>query len=99
MRRVRQARSQRRRPVFSSAETRKALAGTVEVPRLDDYAPTLWRYWREHLDPFRARKHGPRGELDGRRVIITGASSGIGRATALKVAAAVLGGKELEAYK
>ncbi|MEV4599142.1 SDR family oxidoreductase [Amycolatopsis sp. NPDC049253] len=75
--------------VFASAETRKALAGTgVEVPRLEDYAATLWRYWREHLDPFRARKHGPRGELDGRRVIITGASSGIGRATALKVAAA-----------
>ncbi|AXB45144.1 SDR family oxidoreductase [Amycolatopsis albispora] len=73
--------------VFSSASTRKALAGSgVEVPRLDDYAPALWRYWREHLDPFRARKHGPRGELDGRRVIITGASSGIGRATALKVA-------------
>ncbi|MFB9929661.1 SDR family oxidoreductase [Amycolatopsis halotolerans] len=75
--------------VFASAETRKALAGSgVEPPRLDDYAATLWRYWREHLDPFRARKHGPRGELDGRRVIITGASSGIGRATALKVAAA-----------
>ncbi|MFD9895895.1 SDR family oxidoreductase [Amycolatopsis sp. NPDC059027] len=75
--------------VFSSASTRKALAGSgVEVPRLEDYAATLWRYWREHLDPFRARKHGPRGELDGRRVIITGASSGIGRATALKVAAA-----------
>ncbi|MBB1152733.1 MULTISPECIES: SDR family oxidoreductase [Amycolatopsis] len=75
--------------VFASAETRKALAGSgVEVPRLEEYASTLWRYWREHLDPFRARKHGPRGELDGRRVIITGASSGIGRATALKVAAA-----------
>ncbi|AUI64741.1 SDR family oxidoreductase [Amycolatopsis sp. BJA-103] len=75
--------------VFSSASTRKALIGTgVEVPRIEDYAPTLWRYWREHLDPFRARKHGPRGELDGRRVIITGASSGIGRATAIKVAAA-----------
>ncbi|MEW2501713.1 SDR family oxidoreductase [Amycolatopsis sp. NPDC047767] len=75
--------------VFASTETRKALASTgVEVPRLEDYAATLWRYWREHLDPFRARKHGPRGELDGRRVIITGASSGIGRATALKVAAA-----------
>ncbi|WP_328604234.1 SDR family oxidoreductase [Amycolatopsis sp. NBC_00345] len=75
--------------VFASAETRKALAGTgIEVPRLEDYAATLWRYWREHLDPFRARKHGPRGELDGRRVIITGASSGIGRATALKVAEA-----------
>ncbi|MDT8911456.1 SDR family oxidoreductase [Amycolatopsis sp. PS_44_ISF1] len=75
--------------VFASAETRKALAGTgVEAPQLEDYAATLWRYWREHLDPFRARKHGPRGELDGRRVIITGASSGIGRATALKVAEA-----------
>jgi NAD(P)-dependent dehydrogenase (short-subunit alcohol dehydrogenase family) len=75
--------------VFSSASTRKALIGSgVDVPRIEDYAPTLWRYWREHLDPFRARKHGPRGELDGRRVIITGASSGIGRATALKVAAA-----------
>jgi NAD(P)-dependent dehydrogenase (short-subunit alcohol dehydrogenase family) len=74
--------------VFSSSSTRKALAGSgIDVPRLEEYAPVLWRYWREHLDPFRARKHGPRGELDGRRVIITGASSGIGRATALRVAA------------
>ncbi|MGQ0840807.1 SDR family oxidoreductase [Actinokineospora sp.] len=76
-------------PRFESAETRKALAGSgVEVPNLADYADVLWRYWREHLDPFRARRHGQRGELDGRRVVITGASSGIGRATALKVAAA-----------
>ncbi|GAB3508024.1 thioester reductase-like protein [Amycolatopsis cihanbeyliensis] len=74
--------------VFSSAATRRALAGSgVDVPRLADYAPVLWRYWREHLDPFRAREHGPRGELDGRHVVITGASSGIGRATALAVAA------------
>jgi NAD(P)-dependent dehydrogenase (short-subunit alcohol dehydrogenase family) len=74
--------------VYSSAATRRELAGTgVDVPRLEDYAATLWAYWSEHLDPFRARKHGPRGELDGRRIIITGASSGIGRATALKVAA------------
>ena len=74
--------------VFASATTRKELAGAgVDVPRLEDYASVLWRYWREYLDPFRARTHGSRGELDGRRVIITGASSGIGRATALKVAA------------
>ncbi|HJQ48549.1 MAG TPA: SDR family oxidoreductase [Amycolatopsis sp.] len=74
--------------VFASAATRKELAGAgVDVPRIEDYAPVLWRYWREHLDPFRARQHGNRGELDGRRVIITGASSGIGRATALRVAA------------
>lgn len=74
--------------VYSCAATRKALAGSdVEVPQIEDYADVLWRYWREHLDPFRARAHGPRGELDGRRVIITGASSGIGRAAALAVAA------------
>ena len=73
--------------VFSSAATRKELAGQVEVPRLQDYANTLWAYWAENLDPFRARKHGPRGQLDGRNIVITGASSGIGRATALKVAA------------
>jgi NAD(P)-dependent dehydrogenase (short-subunit alcohol dehydrogenase family) len=74
--------------VFASAATRKVLAGSgIEVPRLADYADVLWRYWREHLDPFRARTHGLRGQLDGRRVIITGASSGIGRTTALKVAA------------
>jgi thioester reductase-like protein len=75
-------------PRFDSVETRKALEGSgIEVPPLHEYADVLWRYWREHLDPFRARKHGGRGELDGRRVVITGASSGIGRATALKVAA------------
>ncbi|MFC4002804.1 SDR family oxidoreductase [Prauserella oleivorans] len=74
--------------VFASSETRRALVGSgVDVPPLERYAPALWRYWREHLDPFRARKHGPRGELDGRRIVITGASSGIGRATALRVAA------------
>ncbi|WP_199432555.1 SDR family oxidoreductase [Qaidamihabitans albus] len=74
--------------VFASAATRRELAGSgVDVPPLERYAPALWRYWREHLDPFRARKHGPRGELDGRRVVITGASSGIGRSTALRIAA------------
>lgn len=76
-------------PRFDSTGTRLALAGTgVDVPALDEYAGVLWRYWREHLDPFRARRHGRRGPLDGRRVVITGASSGIGRATAFQVASA-----------
>nr|WP_042190169.1 SDR family oxidoreductase [Kibdelosporangium sp. MJ126-NF4]CEL19139.1 Possible multi-functional enzyme with acyl-CoA-reductase activity AcrA1 [Kibdelosporangium sp. MJ126-NF4]CTQ95059.1 Possible multi-functional enzyme with acyl-CoA-reductase activity AcrA1 [Kibdelosporangium sp. MJ126-NF4] len=72
---------------FSSAATSAELPG-FEVPDLDSYADALWRYWREHLDPFRARRSGRHGKLDGRRIVITGASSGIGRATALKVAAA-----------
>jgi len=73
--------------VFESTATQAALAGSgITVPELDDYAGALWRYWRQELDPFRARRRQPGGPLAGRRVVITGASSGIGRATALKVA-------------
>ncbi|MGC2653268.1 MAG: SDR family oxidoreductase, partial [Mycobacterium sp.] len=74
-------------PTFISDETRNALADhAITVPRFVDYAPALWRYWAEHLDPDRARRHDPRGPLVGRHVIITGASSGIGRASAIAVA-------------
>jgi thioester reductase-like protein len=74
---------------FATAETEEALAGSgVTVPELADYAPVLWRYWRAHLDPDRARRPRPGGPLAGRRVVITGASSGIGHATALRVARA-----------
>ena len=54
----------------------------VRLPRLVDYAPRLWRYWFEHLDPARHRRDDPRGPLVGKNIVITGASSGIGRATA-----------------
>jgi len=72
---------------FPSRFTPSPVEG-LRVPELDSYADVLWRYWREHLDPFRARHSARHGSLDGRRVVITGASSGIGRATALKVASA-----------
>jgi NAD(P)-dependent dehydrogenase (short-subunit alcohol dehydrogenase family) len=73
---------------FDSSETRRILAGAgIVVPELADYAPLLWRYWRRNLDPDRFRRGHPDGPLVGRRVVITGASSGIGRAVALKVAA------------
>jgi thioester reductase-like protein len=76
------------RPEFDATAARHALSGSgIEVPKLENYAGVLWRYWREHLDPYRARRHGARGPLDGRRVVITGASSGIARSTALKLAA------------
>jgi thioester reductase-like protein/NADP-dependent 3-hydroxy acid dehydrogenase YdfG len=74
-------------PTFVSDETRKALQGTgIVVPEFASYAPKLWRYWAEHLDPDRARRDDPAGPLVGRHVIITGASSGIGRAAAIAVA-------------
>ncbi|MGH3532879.1 MAG: SDR family oxidoreductase, partial [Mycobacterium sp.] len=74
-------------PTFVSEETRKALRGTgIEVPEFASYAPALWRYWAEHLDPDRARRNDPAGPLVGRHVIVTGASSGIGRASAIAIA-------------
>src|ERR1700756_969755 len=75
------------KPTFISDETRKVLQGTnIEVPEFAGYAPRLWRYWAEHLDPDRARRDDPNEPLQGRHVIITGASSGIGRASAIAVA-------------
>jgi thioester reductase-like protein/short-subunit dehydrogenase len=70
--------------VFDTARTTTALFGSgIELPELRDYAAPLHRYWQAHLDPDRARRtHG----LAGRTVLITGSSSGIGRASALAVA-------------
>jgi thioester reductase-like protein/short-subunit dehydrogenase involved in D-alanine esterification of teichoic acids len=77
-------------PTFTSDQTQNALRDTgspdIRVPEFADYAPKLWRYWAEHLDPDRARRDDPGGPLVGRHVIVTGASSGIGRASATAVA-------------
>ncbi|WP_161895720.1 SDR family oxidoreductase [Gordonia spumicola] len=54
----------------------------VTLPDLDDYGPALWRYWYDNLDPARHRRDDPLGPLVGKNVLITGASSGIGKATA-----------------
>ncbi|MEU0545056.1 SDR family oxidoreductase [Nocardia sp. NPDC005978] len=73
--------------VFSSDFTRAQLRGTgIEVPAFADYADKLWSYWRANLDPDRARRHDG-DPLTGRIVLVTGASSGIGLATAHAVAA------------
>ena len=72
---------------FTSDNASEALRGTgISVPEFATYAPKLWRYWAEHLDPDRARRDDAAGPLVGRHVIITGASSGIGRASAVAVA-------------
>ncbi len=74
-------------PTFTADNTREALRDTgITVPEFASYAPKLWRYWAEHLDPDRARRDDPAGPLVGKHVIITGASSGIGRASAIAVA-------------
>ena len=74
-------------PTFTDDNTSEALRGTgIAVPEFASYAPRLWWYWDEHLDPDRARRDDPAGPLVGKHVIITGASSGIGRASAVAVA-------------
>ena len=74
-------------PTFTADNTREALQGSgITVPEFASYAPKLWQYWAEHLDPDRARRDDPAGPLVGKHVIITGASSGIGRASAIAVA-------------
>ena len=74
---------------FDSRETERALKGSkIRLPKLDDYAWRLWDYWERHLDPDLFVDHSLSGKVKGRVVVITGGSSGIGKAAALKVAAA-----------
>jgi NAD(P)-dependent dehydrogenase (short-subunit alcohol dehydrogenase family) len=74
---------------FDSRETQKALKGSgIKVPRLDDYAWRLWDYWERHLDPDLFVDRSLRGHVNGRVVVVTGGSSGIGQATAIMMARA-----------
>ncbi|MEO9323636.1 SDR family oxidoreductase [Nocardioides sp. C4-1] len=74
---------------FDSRRTEEALSGSgIAVPDLESYARTLWGYWEENLDESTGRDSRVRSALAGKHVVITGASSGIGLVTALKVAQA-----------
>jgi thioester reductase-like protein len=78
------------KPEFDTREAGRALKGSVleSPPALHDYAPRLWDYWEREMDSGLVRGRSLQEELTGKHVLITGASSGIGWETALKVAAA-----------
>ncbi|MFA6244346.1 MAG: SDR family oxidoreductase [Candidatus Hydrogenedentales bacterium] len=74
---------------FDCRDTLKELEGTgIRCPNLSDYAPMLWDYWERNLDPDLHRDRTLASAVKDKVVLITGASSGIGRAAALKIAAA-----------
>jgi NAD(P)-dependent dehydrogenase (short-subunit alcohol dehydrogenase family) len=77
------------KPSFDARDTKRALAGSgIEVPPLESYADKLWDYWERNLDPDLFKDRSFEGAVNGKTVIITGASSGIGKAAAHKIAAA-----------
>jgi NAD(P)-dependent dehydrogenase (short-subunit alcohol dehydrogenase family) len=74
---------------FDSTNTQEALEGTgISVPPLPSYADKLWDYWERNLDPDLFKDRSLSGAIGGKTVLITGASSGIGKAAAIKTAAA-----------
>ena len=77
---------------FDSTATQKALKKSrIHLPPLEDYAWRLWDYWERHLDPDLTIDRSLRGAIRGKVVVITGGSSGIGEAAAIRIAEA--GGK------
>ena len=74
---------------YDNRETTKALKGSgIEVPPLETYAHRLWDYWERNLDPDLFIDRSLSGRVKGKVVVVTGGSSGIGQATALKLAEA-----------
>ncbi|MEH6590618.1 MAG: SDR family oxidoreductase [Halioglobus sp.] len=74
---------------YDNRDTERALKGSgIKVPELRDYAPVIWDYWERNLDPDLFIDHSLEGNVEGKTVLITGASSGIGRYSALRLAEA-----------
>ena len=78
------------------AERLLAPAG-ITVPDLETYAWRLWDYWERHLDPDLFIDRSLRANVAGKVVLVSGGSTGIGKAAALKIAEA--GGRVLIAAR
>lgn len=71
---------------FDNREAERALRDSgIEVPPLQDYANNIWDYWERNLDPSLFMDRSLSGSVKGKTVVVTGASSGIGLATAIQL--------------
>ncbi len=74
---------------FDNRDTVKALKGSgISVPKLETYAWRLWDYWERHLDPDLFIDRSLEGKVKGKVIVVTGGTSGIGEATAIRMAEA-----------
>jgi NAD(P)-dependent dehydrogenase (short-subunit alcohol dehydrogenase family) len=74
---------------FDTRDTEKALKGSgISCPKLETYSNRLWDYWERNLDPDLFIDRTLAGKVKGKVVVITGGTSGIGEATAYKMAEA-----------
>ncbi|EKF74456.1 short chain dehydrogenase [Alcanivorax hongdengensis A-11-3] len=81
---------------YDNRRAHEALEGSsIEVPDLESYIQQLWDFWENHLDPDRGERKDELQPLPtlpervaGKVVMVTGATSGIGKASALKLARA-----------
>lgn len=74
---------------YDCRDTERALKGSgIACPTLKDYAPVIWDYWERNLDPDLFIDRSLEGNVGGKTVLITGASSGIGKTSALRLAEA-----------
>jgi short-subunit dehydrogenase len=71
---------------FDARDTQRALTGTgVAVPPLSSYADKVWDYWERNLDPDLFRERSLSSVVKDKVIVVTGASSGIGREVAKKI--------------